>query len=159
MFSPSSAAYPGLARLARRAGVLTSDITPYACNSGMVTCDAMNNVLAGIVPSVSTVLVDGYSGAATNFGQGEVTIDIQMAMAMAPGLSNIVVYEALNDGNVGRNNDILNKMAGNTAIRQFSSSWFFGVDSNTQTILYTLANQGQSFFQCSGDEGSSSWSF
>jgi hypothetical protein len=103
------------------------------------------------------VTVDGYGGGITNSnGQGEVTIDIQMAIAMAPGLSQVVVYEAQNDGNIARINDVLNKMAG-SGINQLSSSWFITVDQNTQPILYSMVTQGQSFFECAGDEGSSSW--
>lgn len=59
-------------------------------------------------------------------------VRIQMAVAMAPGLTGVNVYEAKNDGNVAHNNNILNQMANNTGISQFSSSWFFGTDANTQ---------------------------
>lgn len=139
-------------------GFLGSDITGYECQTGLATCNPAGAIVAGAVPNVQTVLVDGYNGAvASASGQAEVTIDIQMAVAMAPGLTGVTVYEANNDGNVAHNNNILNQMAANTGISQFSSSWFFGTDANTQPILNTLAVQGQSFFQCSGDQGSSSW--
>ena len=81
-----------------------------------------------------------------------------MAIAMAPGLSQINVFETPNTGNVQFANDILTSMATTLPLsNQLSSSWFFGVNSNTQPILYELAIQGQSFFQAAGDQGSSSW--
>src|SRR5947207_2237656 len=76
----------------------------------------------------------------------------------APGLSQINVFETPNTGNVKFANDILTSMATTLPLsNQLSSSWFFGVDSNTQPILYELAIQGQSFFQAAGDQGSNSW--
>ena len=139
-------------------GFASSDVTGYGCSSGLLTCDPKGNVLSGALPTISPVLVDGYSGnVASRVNQLEVTSDIEMAVAMAPGLSAVTVFEAANNGSATTHNDILNKMASDTSILQFSSSWFFGTDGNTQTILYALARQGQSFMQCAGDEGSSSW--
>jgi subtilase family serine protease len=103
--------------------------------------------------------LDGATGGpVTANGSFEVTLDIQAALAMAPGLAQINVFETPNNGNVGFNNDILTSMATTLPLsNQLSSSWDFGVDANTQPILYQLAIQGQSFFQSSGDQGSSSW--
>ena len=43
---------------------------------------------------IQTVLLDGYDGTPYANGNSEVSLDIEMAMAMAPGLSKIVVFEA-----------------------------------------------------------------
>jgi uncharacterized repeat protein (TIGR03803 family) len=105
--------------------------------------------LAGQRPiNLTTVLLDGFSGAPGG-QQMEVALDIDMAGAMAPGLSNIIVYE----GTVG--NDILNRMATDNLAKQLSSSWHFGsqTDPAREQILQQFAAQGQSFFQASGDVG------
>jgi uncharacterized repeat protein (TIGR03803 family) len=105
--------------------------------------------LAGQRPiNVTMVLLDGFSGAAGS-EQIEVALDIEMAGAMAPGLSNIIVYE----GTVP--NDVLNRMATDNLAKQLSSSWHFGsqTDPAREQILEQFVAQGQSFFQASGDVG------
>jgi hypothetical protein len=141
-------------------GFKASDITAFACRSGLVTCDPTNTTItSGTIPIVTPVLVDGYSGAAVSTGrQAEVTLDIAVAMSVAPGLTGISVFEGPADGSAATHNDVLNKMAADPSIRQLSSSWGPSVDGNSQTILYTMALQGQSFVQASGDTGSTSWS-
>lgn len=123
-------------------GFSAVDITTYEANAGI-----------GSIP-VNTVLLDSFSGAPSGtLGSAEVALDIEMAAAMAPGLSQIVVFEAPN-GSTSNNNDILNRMATTLPlINQLSSSWGFTKDDNTQQVLNELAAQGQSFFQASGDAG------
>jgi uncharacterized repeat protein (TIGR03803 family) len=105
--------------------------------------------LAGLprIP-LTNVLVDGFNGP-PGLNNGEVALDIQMAISMAPGLSNVIVYE----GTVG--NDLLNRMATDNQARQLSSSWSFGkqVDPTREQIYQEFAAQGQSMFQASGDGG------
>jgi hypothetical protein len=109
--------------------------------------------LASITPSVplTNILIDGYSGAYTNDGVNlEVCLDIEMAIAMAPGLANVMVYE----GNPGVNtvgNDVLNRMATDNQAKQLSSSYLFDINVSTDQIFQQFAAQGQSFFQSSGD--------
>jgi uncharacterized repeat protein (TIGR03803 family) len=105
--------------------------------------------LAGLSPvALTNVVIDGFSGppGANNV---EVALDIEMAVAMAPGLSKVIVYE----GSTG--NDILNRMATDDSARQLSCSWAFGsaVDTAREQIFEQFAAQGQSFFQASGDDG------
>jgi kumamolisin len=96
---------------------------------------------------VEAVLLNGVSGAPTP-DNGEVSLDIEMAMALAPGLTRVVVFYGLVD------NDILNAMATRLPLSaQLSSSWFHSTDANTQQIVNAFAAQGQSFFQASGDSG------
>jgi hypothetical protein len=99
-------------------------------------------------------LTDSYNGVPTtgaNSGNGEVSLDIEMAMAMAPGLAKIVVFEA--DPSTGNPNTILAAMVTNTAIKQFSCSWGWGGGPSTTTDNYfqEMIAQGQSFFSASGD--------
>ena len=106
------------------------------------------------LPSVPirAVLVDGYSGAAGP-GNGEVALDIDMVTSMAPGLANVLVYEA--PLRAASYNDLLNRIAMDAAAAQVSSSWSApsGPNATTDQIFQQLAAQGQSFFQASGDGG------
>ncbi|HEV7925489.1 MAG TPA: hypothetical protein VGR14_09045, partial [Verrucomicrobiae bacterium] len=95
---------------------------------------------------VTNVLVDDFTNA-PGYGTLEVSLDIEMAIAMAPGLSEVLVYEGTTP------NDILNQMATDNLAKQLSSSWEFSpVNANTEQIYEQFAAQGQSMFQASGDD-------
>ncbi|HVU99944.1 MAG TPA: protease pro-enzyme activation domain-containing protein, partial [Verrucomicrobiae bacterium] len=98
--------------------------------------------------AVTNVLVNGFGGlpGANNI---EVSLDISMAVSMAPGLEKVIVYEGNNP------NDILNVMATRNEARQLSCSWGFqpAIDAARDQIFQQFAAQGQSFFQASGDLG------
>lgn len=96
--------------------------------------------------SVTPVLLDGYDGGPGD-ANDECSLDIEMAIAMAPGLSQILVYE----GSVP--DDILNQMATDDSAQQLSSSWSFAVDATTEQIFQQFGVQGQSFFNAAGDNG------
>lgn len=102
-----------------------------------------------------TVAVSGFNGvpSTTNSGNSEVALDIEMAMAMAPGLKQILVYEA--DPLAGFANDMLSRMLSDNAASQISSSWTFGTTPNATTdqLFQQMAAQGQSFSNASGDVG------
>ncbi len=124
-------------------GYYTSDVSQYLSMAGLPT-----------VP-VQTVLLDGFNGVPTtgaNSGNSEVALDIEMVNAMAPGLSNIVVYEA---GPNGLANDILSAMSSNTVVKQFACSWSFGTTPRTTMDSYfqKMVSQGQCFCAASGDSG------
>jgi Pro-kumamolisin, activation domain/Viral BACON domain len=122
-------------------GYYAADISGYETTAGLPA-----------VP-LQSVLLDGYNGRPTtgaDSGNGEVSLDIEMTAAMAPGLSKIVVFEA---GPNGFPNDILNAMASSNQIRQFSCSWGWGGGPSTTTdnIFKEMSAQGQAFFNASGD--------
>jgi subtilase family serine protease len=124
-------------------GFYSSDIIAYATAAG--------NGRANIV--IQTVLLDDYNGVPTtgpNSGNSEVSLDIEMAMAMAPGLAKIAVFEA---GPYGSPNDILNAMAASNTVKNLSSSWGWsgGPSTTTDNIFKNMAALGQSFFNASGD--------
>jgi hypothetical protein len=107
-----------------------------------------NFALAGLpaVPT-QTVLLDGFSGKPGS-GNIEVILDIMMAAYMAPGLTNIIVYE----GEVP--NDVLNRMATDKLAMQLSSSWGWSpINATTEQIFKQYIAQGQSLLQASGDDG------
>jgi uncharacterized repeat protein (TIGR03803 family) len=97
---------------------------------------------------VTNILVDGFNGAAGN-GNVEVALDIEMAISMAPGLSQVMVYEGTSP------NDILNRMATDNQAKQLSCSWGFYpiIDPVRAQIYQQFAAQGQTMFQASGDSG------
>ncbi len=121
-------------------GYYSSDISTYATRAGL-----------GKAPPLVNVLLDDFSGAPGD-GNGEVALDIEMAMSMAPGLSGIIVYE----GNATQGtavDNILGRMAGDNLAKQLSGSWMFAVDATTSQIFQQFAAQGQSYFNASGDGG------
>jgi len=129
-------------------GFYTNDIAAYAAAAG--------GGRANIV--VQHVLLDGFNGVPTtgpNSANVEVSLDIEMAMAMAPGLSKIVVFEGNYQGNPLHiiPNDLLNAMAASNTIKNLSCSlgWGGGPSSTTDAIFQQMAAQGQSFFNASGD--------
>ncbi|WP_144021446.1 protease pro-enzyme activation domain-containing protein, partial [Caballeronia sordidicola] len=104
---------------------------------------------AGISPlvPVNKVLVDGIDYPPDSYSI-EVTLDIQMAIAMAPGLSQVLVYEG-EDGV-----SILNRMATDNIAKQLTSSWPTPPENSSADQVYKqFMAQGQTFFCASGDAG------
>jgi len=101
---------------------------------------------------IRTVLLDNYNGVptGTNLNNSEVSLDIELTLAMAPGLDSVIVYTA---GSSGIPNDILNRMVTDNTARQLSCSWGWsgGPSATTDAIFQQMAAQGQSFFCASGD--------
>jgi hypothetical protein len=118
-------------------GYYTNDITAYENRGGLP------NVL------VTNVLLNDFLGApgAKNY---EVALDIEMAIAMAPGLAEVIVYEG---GPQASAYSVLNHMATDNLARQLSSSWLWGPgdDPLSDQIFQQFAVQGQSFFNAAGD--------
>jgi len=118
-------------------GYYPADIATYESQAGLTNVPLQN------------VLLDSFNGSA-GANNSEVALDIEMSVAMAPGLSKIIVYEA---GPSGQPNDILNRMATDNAAKQLSSSWTWSPFSVTaDQIFQQMAAQGQSFFQAAGDD-------
>jgi subtilase family serine protease len=108
--------------------------------------------LDGIAPvTLTNVILDGLHGRPGS-GEEEVATDIELVIGMAPGLSQVLVYEAPYDY-TSVNNDLLNQIAVDDLANQISCSWFFAIDSATDQIFQEMAAQGQSFFNASGDSG------
>jgi subtilase family serine protease len=125
-------------------GYYAGDIASYVSQTGV------SNV------PLQIILLDGFNGVPGS-GNSEVALDIEMAISMAPGLSQVVVFEA---GSYGLPNDVLQAMSSSTYtnIKQFSCSWDFGTITSAQRTamdgyFMKFATQGQSFFEASGDSG------
>ena len=118
-------------------GFFPGDVTAYRNTFGL--------------PNVTTQvrLLDKVSGSPGG-ANGEVALDIGMAMSMAPGLDAIMVYEGK------LQNSIYGAIAapnGDPLSLQVSASWTYSVDSTTQQLLTEMAVQGQSLFVSAGDCG------
>ena len=119
-------------------GYNPNDITSYEQDSGI-----------GSVP-LENVFVNGYSGRAGS-DNGEVCLDIEVAIAIAPGLAKVIVYEA---PNASPWEDILSSIANDNRAKALSCSWGGGPPSSTaENIFRQMASQGQTFFNASGDDG------
>src|SRR5262249_33656501 len=105
--------------------------------------------------TLQNVLVDGFSGIPSGGGgSAEVTLDIELQIALAPGATRILVYEGPNStaGVV----DTYNRIATDNLAKQISTSWGLPESSNSatvrnseNTIFQQMAAQGQSIFAAS----------
>jgi uncharacterized repeat protein (TIGR01451 family) len=121
-------------------GYLASDIMAYENMAGRTNIPLVN------------VLIDGFNGLPTGTGgEVEVSLDIEMVVAMAPALAQVTVYEG-NPFNFHPNN-VLNRIATDNSARQISCSWGWtgGPTLTTDQIFQQMAAQGQTFFNASGD--------
>jgi subtilase family serine protease len=126
-------------------GYKAGDITSYESYYGLPNVPLQN------------VLVDGYSGAAGS-GAGEVTLDIELQIALAPSISRIYVYEGPNSGNGVV--DTYNRIATDNLAKSVSTSWGLAENSsgsstrNSESQAFQqMAAQGQSIFAAAGDSG------
>ena len=111
------------------------DVTNYEKTIGMTSYVPLKNVVIG-------------SRAPSAGNNDEVALDIEMAIAMAPGLSQVIVYEVRSSAS-----SILSRMANDNLAKQLSASWTWGggPSSTIDSIFKQMAAQGQSYFQASGD--------
>jgi uncharacterized repeat protein (TIGR01451 family) len=117
-------------------GYYPTDVAQYLTQAGLPSVPLVN------------VYIDGFNGI-PGFGNGEVTLDIDMAVAMAPGLSQVIVYMAPNPSPWV---DLLSRMASDNLAKQLSCSWGGGSpDPTAEQIFLQMAAQGQSFFDAVGD--------
>jgi hypothetical protein len=129
-------------------GYYDTDITNYENAIGM----SANNR-----PQLVVVPLDGGATPQDGGDNGEeCSIDIEMAVSMAPGLSTIYVFE---DGSSQNSNgpfdDIFESMVSYTNVLQFSCSWGGSTakDPTSEVLFKQMITQGQSFFNASGDSG------
>ena len=120
-------------------GYYPNDITAYETNAGLPNVTLTNALF-------NTIGTPGNNNS-------EVALDIEMAISMAPGLSEVIVYEGPNPASSVDILNILGAMYTNNLAKQISSSWTFGDDPNYDTFYIKFATHGQSFFQASGDDG------
>ena len=126
-------------------GYYPADIANYEAQCGYASVP-LTNVLINVTGS------PGYSGLAN--AVLEVSMDIELAIAIAPGLSKLMVYEGSSPY------DVLNQIASDNIAKQISCSWTWGTGpsylwsgsgSTLDSLLKKMVAQGQTFFQASGD--------
>ncbi|MGD0631821.1 MAG: choice-of-anchor D domain-containing protein [Terracidiphilus sp.] len=129
-------------------GYNINDVNTYFSNAGQT-----NNV------PIFNVLLDGLTGVPPNGGspfEFEIDMDMEQVLGMAPGLSQLRVYEGVTP------EDILNAMASENLAKQLSTSVTWGPDfsgtivGTDDAFFMEYAAQGQSFFSASGDGGANS---
>jgi subtilase family serine protease len=101
------------------------------------------------VPIVNVVLNKANPDCSTPCHDYEEVLDIEQAISMAPGMSQLVVY-------VGKSNvSIFNQMASNNTSTSLSCSWGWkDNESSLDPIFEEMAAQGQTVFVATGDQGS-----
>jgi hypothetical protein len=121
----------------------------------------------GIIPQLTpqNILLDGADGSTTTHtgntlvvDEEEVTLDIEMAISMAPNLSGVLVYELPDTSQLSLYgwHILLNRMANDNLAKQLSCSWWMAgtdYDPYADQIFQQMAVQGQSFFNACGDDG------
>ena len=123
-------------------GYYLKDITNYENQIGLSPANYV---------SITNIYADGYDGTPTPSGNIEVSLDMEMVISMAPGISKLIMYEG-NPNNFFPN-DVLNRIAADDAASQISSSWGWsgGPDATTEAIFKQMIAQGQSYYNASGD--------
>lgn len=106
---------------------------------------------------LQNVLVGQATGAAGS-NANEVTLDIELMIALAPGAGKILVYEGTNS--VSSLLNTYNKIATDNSAKAISTSWGIpemDLDAATlraeNAIFQQMAAQGQSLYAASGDYG------
>lgn len=106
--------------------------------------------LTSNVPNLVNMPVDGGPSFSDQNGITEVSLDIEMIVSMAPGVSNIYVYEAPNYNPLFV--DVLSQMANDDLASQLSCSWAGGPPNPSgEQVFLQMAAQGQTFFNATGD--------
>jgi subtilase family serine protease len=83
----------------------------------------------------------------------EVSMDIEAVISMAPGCQ-VYVYEEYFDSTIAGYDNILQAMASDTQVKQFTCSYGSNPMGSTEVNYYQkIEAQGQSFFHSSGDSG------
>ena len=107
--------------------------------------------------TLQNILVDGASGSAGS-GADEVTLDIELMTAVAPGAAKIIVYEGPNSEQGVL--DTYNRIASDNIAKSISTSWGENESQSgpsfmqtENTIFMQMAAQGQTMFAASGDSG------
>ncbi|BDI28396.1 hypothetical protein CCAX7_004470 [Capsulimonas corticalis] len=128
-------------------GYSPTDITSYQTKYGLPNIPIQNVYVGGLTGPTGDV-----------GGTGEATLDIELQMALAPGASKIVVYQAPNTGA-----GILacyNQIANDDLATSVSTSWGtpegnipYNVLDSENAIFQQMAAQGQTMFAASGDNG------
>jgi subtilase family serine protease len=103
-----------------------------------------------LTAKVEAISTDGSpTGCGKHCHDGEQALDIEYAVAMAPGLKRVQVYVA------NTAISVLNRMASDNTSAQLSTSWGWGEHfASNDALFLEMAAQGQTFLTASGDYSS-----
>lgn len=125
-------------------GYFATDISNYLATAGY-----------SYVP-LKNVALEGFTGPQTSTqaeldGVAECSADIELAIAMAPFVSQVVIFEGVTNTD---QDPLLSAMVSSNQILQLSCSWEWGTfDPVAEGYLMQMASQGQTFITASGDGG------
>jgi hypothetical protein len=132
--------------LAEFSGYTASDVSLY-----FSSIHQTNNV------PIANIVVDGGSASSWSNAddEGEVCLDIDQAVSVAPGLAQLRVYIGPTSFGSGVDGYIFNRMATDNDAKQLSNSWWWSPDDPATDDPYfeEMAIQGQTLFNISGDNG------
>jgi hypothetical protein len=136
------------------------DVTQYESTVGITTTSnpTCGQSTVGSPPCLNDIGVNGFntSTIVTNYAN-EATADVELAMALAPGLQQVVVFEGDASTGCTAGDAMIASMLMQTAVKQFSSSVGFCLSDDTSPFDM-MAAAGQSFFLSSGDYGTGYYS-
>jgi subtilase family serine protease len=127
------------------AGYTASDIKFYEQHYGLPNVHLVNKLVLG--------------GATSHNGAAEVELDIELQIAMAPGVKNLLVYQSPNTelGALAQYAQIANDNQADSISTSWGIPCEFGVTSQLtlgeNQFFLQMAIQGQSLFAASGDAG------
>ncbi len=133
-------------------GYSHADVAAYQSAAGLASSGTCGASTATSPPCLTDVMVGGFAGGINGFST-EAAADVELSIAMAPGLHQVKVFEGDSSGGCASGDNIVAAMAAATDVKQFSSSVGFCVSDNI-ALLEAMAIAGQSFFISSGDAGS-----
>lgn len=133
-------------------GYRHTDIAAYEAAVGIANTSACGASVPGSPPCLNDVMVAGFTGPFNGY-TAETTADVELAIAMAPGLKQVKVFEAdPAAGACASGDNIIAAMLAATDVKQFSSSVSYCLSDNI-AAFDMMAVSGQSFFSSSGDYG------
>jgi xanthomonalisin len=123
-------------------GYFSKDIAAYEASNSMSSVPLVN------------VPLNGFSGPNSSDLNGvtECEADIELAIAIAPFLSRVVIFESATNG-LYTPETLLSPMVASNNILQFACCWPMQFDMVAEQYLMQMASQGQSFLAASGDIG------
>jgi subtilase family serine protease len=131
---------------------LRSDITTYENKVHIAHTSACGASTAGSAPCLKNVHIPSSYTPVINGFTAEITSDTELAIAMAPGLHQVRVFQADSSTGCTAGDSIFSAWLAATDVKQFSSSISYCVSDDVSTEEM-MAAAGQSVFYPSGDDG------
>jgi len=128
-----------------------ADIASYEADVGIANTSACGASTPGSAPCLNNQVI-GAPSSTDSGGTAETTADIELAIAMAPGMKQVEVFQADPSGGCAAGDGIFAAWLAATGVQVFSSSVGYCVSDNIST-LQMMGAAGQSVFVSSGDDG------